>query len=67
MCQTKPALVKEVKGDKAVLEDGREVDVKLMPDVKPGDWILAYANVAIHKISKEEAKDILELYDDTIK
>ena len=62
MCQTMPIKIKEIKGKKAELEDGRTVDINLIEKLKVGDWVLAYANVATKKIADHEAKEILKLF-----
>lgn len=64
MCLTKPAQIKSIKGNIAVVESGgkkREVNIALLPKAKVGDWILAQANLAIEKISSREAKEIKKL------
>lgn len=44
----------KVTGDKTV-------DISLTPDVKVGDWLLVHGNLAVNKISDEEAKNIFGL------
>ena len=44
----------KVTGDKLV-------DISLTPDAKPGDWLLVHGDLAVNKISDEEAKNIFGL------
>lgn len=63
MCLGIPGRVVEVKGDKAVVDISgikREVDALLVPDVKPGDFVIVHAGAIISKISRED-------YEETIK
>ncbi len=43
------------------IEDGRIVDVSLVPDCKVGDWLLCHADLAINKLEEKEAKEILKI------
>ncbi|MFA6321895.1 MAG: HypC/HybG/HupF family hydrogenase formation chaperone [Candidatus Buchananbacteria bacterium] len=60
MCLTKPQKIKKVNGQVAELADGRMINVALIKKVKAGDWVLANANLALTKISDQEAKEINE-------
>jgi len=63
LCLGIPGRVVEVKGDKAVVDISgikREVDALLVPDVKPGDFVIVHAGAIISKISRED-------YEETIK
>jgi len=53
--------VKKIAGQKAELKDGKKVDISLVQDLKPGDYLLVHEHLAINKISKKEADQILEL------
>ncbi len=64
MCLTIPAKVLEVKDDKAVIDQGdtrKTISIKAIPDVKVGDWVLYMSDIAVQKVAKEDAKEILEL------
>lgn len=63
MCQTMPVQIKEIRGKTATLADGRLVDVSLLKNPKVGDWVLAYANVAMKKVAAKEAEEILEMFN----
>lgn len=58
MCLTKPAKIKKVQGETAELADGRKVNIAFAGKVKKNDWVLANANLAVAKISTQEAKEI---------
>lgn len=65
MCLTKPFQVKEIAKGKAKVFDGknlRQVNIALIPNLKAGDWVLVNANLAIQKIFKKEAKEILKMF-----
>jgi len=57
MCLTVPRKVVEVKGNKALLQDGRWVK-SLAGKLKPGDMVLAQADLAIEKISPKQAGEM---------
>jgi len=64
MCMATPARIKcKVKNAKCKveLEEGKIVDTSLIPDAKPGDWLLVHGDLAVNKISDEEAKNIFGL------
>jgi hydrogenase expression/formation protein HypC len=59
----------EVRGDTGIVEFRgvrKEVDASLL-DVKPGDYVIIHAGAMISKLSPEEAKETLELWDELIK
>lgn len=60
MCLTLPAKVKKISNMTAELENGRQVGIELVPNLKAGDWALVNANLAIKKVSRKEAEEILE-------
>ena len=61
MCLAIPVKIRKIKGQKAEIEDGKKVDISLVQDLKPDDYLLVHENLAINKISKKEATEILEL------
>ncbi len=70
MCLGVPAKVVKVLGDTAIVDFGgvrREVDILLQPDVKEGDYVIVHAGAVISKLSLEEAKKILEVWEEIIK
>ena len=60
MCLTIPKKLIFVKGKKAETKDGT-VDVSIIKNPKPGDWVLVNANLAVHRIPEAEAKEINKL------
>ncbi|MGE5558661.1 MAG: HypC/HybG/HupF family hydrogenase formation chaperone [Bacillota bacterium] len=67
MCLGVPFKIISVQGEKAVgtvFEIEKEIDVRLLADVSPGDYVLVHAGFAIQKIDAEEAKANVELFKD---
>lgn len=64
MCLTHPVKIVEIKNGLAKIS-GKDLEIKtaLVPDAKAGDWVLVNANLAIKKISPEEAKEINQYYE----
>jgi hydrogenase maturation factor len=58
MCLTKPFKIEKIVDCQAYLTDGRVVDISLIDGVEAGDWVLVNANLAISRVSIEEAKEI---------
>ena len=65
MCLGVPAIIVEVKDNYlAVVDYGgikKEVDIMLVPDVKPGDYVIVHAGSVIEKISKEEYEETMKI------
>jgi len=61
MCLAIPVRIKEINNKSALLDDGRKVDISLVDSPRTGDWLLCHANLAINKIEKNEAQEILKL------
>jgi len=58
MCLAIPATVKKVGGNIADIETMgvlKQVDISLVPEVKPGDFVIVHAGFAIQIIDKQEA------------
>jgi len=58
MCLTLPFEIKKINGDRAELSDGRSVNIAAIRNIEVGDFVLANADLAISKISKNEAEEI---------
>lgn len=54
MCFQIPKQVKTIADHEAMMEDGARVNLGEI-DVKTGDYVLVYGNMAVEKISKERA------------
>ena len=64
MCVGIPGKVLKIEGRMATVDVGgarREIALDLLPDVLPGDYIIAHAGFAIHKVDEEEALKTLEI------
>lgn len=64
MCLATPMKIIEIKKNKALAQAGslqRSVDISLLSDARIGEYILAHADMAINKLSKKEAEEILKI------
>ncbi|MFA6272468.1 MAG: HypC/HybG/HupF family hydrogenase formation chaperone [Patescibacteria group bacterium] len=64
MCITLPGKIISKIGTVAVVEaNGRKVEIKIdaVPDAVKGDWILVYGDLALKKISKQEAEETIKI------
>lgn len=61
MCLATPVKIKKIENNRALLENGQEVDVSLVDSPSPGEWLLCHADLAINKVEEKEAKEILKL------
>ena len=70
MCLGVPGRIVEIKNKYLALVDFggivRDVDISLV-DVKPGDYVIVHAGIAISKIEPEEAVEIMKLWRELIK
>lgn len=60
MCVGLPARVEEINDGMAVIDASgakRQVSVELINDLKPGDYVMIHAGIAIAKITAEEAEE----------
>ena len=64
MCLTYPVKIISVSSGLAKIE-GKDLEVKtvLVPDAKAGDWVLVNANLALKKITEQEAREISDYYE----
>ena len=64
MCLSVPREIIKVEGQRAWLDDGREVKLFLLKQtVKPHDFVLVNANLAIEKVSKAQVGRMKRLLD----
>ena len=64
MCLTIPGKIISIEGKKALITQSgnmKHVDISLI-DAKVGDYVLISADMAIQKLSKEEAEESLKLW-----
>lgn len=70
MCIAIPAKLIEKKGTLGVAEIGgvrHEVDLRLLEDVKVGDYVIIHAGFGIQKLDTKEAEETLDLLREMIK
>lgn len=64
MCLAVPARIESVNGMMALCRmEGlsKEVDITLVPQVRPGDWVIVHVGFALQKIDETKAQETLEL------
>lgn len=65
MCLSIPHKIIKLKKTKAMVQCGKKshtLDVRLVPDVKIGDYVLNENQFAIYKVPKKEAIATLKLF-----
>lgn len=71
MCLAVPAKIIEVNGNIAKVDFGgnvlREVNIILVEEAKPGDYVLVHAGYAIQKVDEKEALETLRLWNEILK
>ncbi|MGC8717726.1 MAG: HypC/HybG/HupF family hydrogenase formation chaperone [bacterium] len=69
MCVAVPALVKEIKNDRAVVDLGgvsMEISIVFTPEVKVGNYVIVHSGYSITIMAEEEAKETLEILNPSI-
>ncbi len=64
MCLAIPMEIKTISGDKGVVEAGGvtyEVSFRLLPGVRPGDFVIVHAGFAIQKLDAGDAAESIKL------
>lgn len=60
--------VKEEGGYRtAIAEYGgmrRVVDASVLDDLKPGDWVMVHAGIAISRMEPEDVEELLKIYEE---
>lgn len=67
MCLAIPTKVIKIKGHLAEVDIGgirRQVDVRLLENLRPGDYILVHAGFGIEKIDAQEARETLKIWEE---
>lgn len=70
MCLAVPMKVTEINDKKALVEaDGIKysASIELLPDVRPGDYVIIHAGFAIQKLDEKEAKETLAIFKEMFK
>ena len=66
MCLTIPAQITKLEKGKAIVRENdrfKQIQISLVPNLKVGDWILYINDLALKRVPKKEAKEILELLE----
>lgn len=64
MCLTIPCKIIKINKNQAEIKQAQglsKVDISLVSDIKVGDYVLEQSGFAIKKLSKKQAKEILNL------
>ena len=66
MCVAAPGKVTQINGDTAVIDyNGNKVNAyKGIVDIKIGDYVLVHAGLIIQVLPEDEAKNMLELFEE---
>ena len=67
MCLSIPVKVLSIDGETAEVSAGGSLfkaSLQMVEDIKPGDYILLHAGFAIQKLSENEAKETLRLFEE---
>ena len=67
MCLSIPAKVESIEDDMAVVSVGGtkyNASLQMLEDVNIGDYILLHTGFAIQKLSEEEAKESLKVFEE---
>ncbi len=57
--------MEEIQGNKALasfMNVRREIRIDVVPDVKPGDYVMVHAGMAIEIMNQQEAQETLEMW-----
>ena len=68
MCLTYPAKILKIKNKKALIKTKngkRDINIGALERLKVGDYVLFNADLAVEKVSRQEAKEIMEIFDKT--
>jgi hydrogenase expression/formation protein HypC len=69
MCLAVPAIVKEIKGDRAIVElEGVTLEISTIftPEVKVGDYVIVHAGYSITIMEEKEAEETIKLLREVI-
>jgi len=64
MCLAVPAIVKEINGDRAMVElEGVTLEISTIftPEVKVGDYVIVHAGYSIAVMEEKEAEETINL------
>jgi hydrogenase expression/formation protein HypC len=69
MCFAIPGKITKIEGNYALVDFGgaqRRVNIILLEDVKMGEYVLVHVGYAIQKISKQQAQETIELWNEVL-
>lgn len=67
MCLAVPMKLIEIEGDKGIVELSgvkKEVSLRLLKEVKKGDYLIIHAGFAIERMDEEEAQETLKIWEE---
>ncbi|HDP80414.1 MAG TPA: HypC/HybG/HupF family hydrogenase formation chaperone [Spirochaetes bacterium] len=70
MCLAIPMRIREIRGNRAVAEAygvEKEVDITMVPDLRPDDRVIIHAGFVIEKLDPDAAREIEATWDEYIK
>jgi hydrogenase expression/formation protein HypC len=59
--------VLKINGDFAEVASGRllrNINIQMLPGIRPGDYILVHAGFAIQKVDPQQARETLRIVDE---
>lgn len=70
MCLSLPGKIIAIHGDKATVDyngEQRVAGTSFLPDVKVGEYVIVSAKMVLQRVSEEDARKTLALWDETDK
>lgn len=62
MCMAIPGKIIEIRGSTAVVDyGGKKVEAGMFEDFRVGDFVLVQNRIIVKKVSKQDAKKLLEM------
>jgi len=65
MCLAVPMKVVSVEREFALVEVTgvrRKVSIQMLPDIKPGDYIIVHAGFALQRVDEKQARETLKIF-----
>ncbi|RLD17511.1 MAG: HypC/HybG/HupF family hydrogenase formation chaperone [Caldiserica bacterium] len=67
MCLGVPLKIFKKEGQWAIVKDRgieRKINISFTPQVKEGDYVIVHAGFSISILKKDEAEEVLKIYDE---
>ncbi len=67
MCLAVPMKLTRIEGDKGTVELSgvkKEVSLKLLDEVKKGDYLIIHAGFAIQRVDEEDAQETFKIWEE---